>query len=204
VSMHEYAVQCYTLSGGTELPRQTGHDMPTSTLYGVFRAADGDLVLAAQVDDAWKRFAALVAQHGGPAGFRDDTRFHTSGGRNAGREEILAVVRPWVAARTVAEVLALLDGVDVPCAKVQRIDEVLADPQIQARGMVVEQEHPRYGTLRLPNLPFRFSDCDTTIRQVAPDLGQHNAEVAASLGFSAGEIATLQADGVLYSKPRGD
>jgi crotonobetainyl-CoA:carnitine CoA-transferase CaiB-like acyl-CoA transferase len=98
----------------------------------------------------------------------------------------------------------LLDGVDVPCAKVQRIDEVLADPQIQARGMVVEQEHPRYGTLRLPNLPFRFSDCDTTIRQVAPDLGQHNAEVAASLGFSAGEIATLQADGVLYSKPRGD
>jgi crotonobetainyl-CoA:carnitine CoA-transferase CaiB-like acyl-CoA transferase len=204
VSMHEYAVQCYTLSGGTELPRQTGHDMPTSTLYGVFRAADGDLVLAAQVDDAWKRFAALVAQHGGPAGFGDDTRFHTSGGRNAGREEILAVVRPWVAARTVAEVLALLDGVDVPCAKVQRIDEVLADPQIQARGMVVEQEHPRYGTLRLPNLPFRFSDCDTTIRQVAPDLGQHNAEVAASLGFSAGEIATLQADGVLYSKPRGD
>jgi crotonobetainyl-CoA:carnitine CoA-transferase CaiB-like acyl-CoA transferase len=77
---------------------------------------------------------------------------------------------------------------------------VLADPQIQARGMVVEQQHPRYGTLRLPNLPFRFSDCDTPIAQVAPDLGQHNAEVAASLGFSADEIAAMQADGVLFSK----
>jgi len=60
VSMHEYAVQCYTLSGGKVLPQQTGHDMPTSTLYGVFRAKDGDLVIAAQVDDAWMRFASML------------------------------------------------------------------------------------------------------------------------------------------------
>jgi crotonobetainyl-CoA:carnitine CoA-transferase CaiB-like acyl-CoA transferase len=200
VSMHEYAVQCYTLSGGEVLPEQTGHDMPTSTLYGVFRAADGDLVIAAQVDDAWKRFASLLAQHGGPAGFGTDTRFHSLNGRNQHRVEILAAVKPWVAARTVAEVLAMLDGIDVPCAKVQRIDEVINDPQIQARGMVVEQQHPRHGKLRLPNLPFRFSDCDTTIHQVAPDLGEHNASVAASLGYGADDIAALQADGVLFSR----
>jgi crotonobetainyl-CoA:carnitine CoA-transferase CaiB-like acyl-CoA transferase len=184
------------------VPEQTGHDMPTSTLYGVFRAADGDLVIAAQVDDAWKRFAALIEAHGGPAGFGTDTRFHNLAGRNAHRLEILAVVQPWVAGRPVAQVLELLDGIDVPCAKVQRIDEVLADPQIVARGMVVEQEHPRYGKLRLPNLPFRFSDCDTTIREVAPDLGQHNAEVAQSLGFGAAEIDAMQTDGVLYSRVR--
>lgn len=200
VSMHEYAVQCYTLSDGKVLPEQTGHDMPTSTLYGVFRAADGDLVIAAQVDDAWKRFAAMVEAHGGPAGFGADARFHTSTGRNTHRLEILSVVQPWVAARQVAEVLALLDGIDVPCAKVQRIDEVLADPQIQARGMVVEQEHPVLGKIRLPNLPFKFSGCDTTIRQVAPDLGQHNAEIAAALGYSTEEIAQMQADGVLYTQ----
>lgn len=200
VSMHEYAVQCYTLSGGKVLPEQTGHDMPTSTLYGVFRAADGDLVIAAQVDDAWKRFAAMVEAHGGPAGFGTDARFHTSTGRNNHRLEILSVVKPWVAARQVAEVLTLLDGIDVPCAKVQRIDEVLADPQIQARGMVVEQEHPVLGKIRLPNLPFKLSGCDTTIRQVAPDLGQHNAEIAAALGFSTEEIAAMQADGVLYTQ----
>ncbi len=203
VSMHEYAVQCYTFSGGTELPVQTGHDMPTSTLYGVFRAADGDLVIAAQVDDAWKRFAALVETHGGPAGFGADKRFHQTSGRNANRLEILAVVKGWVASRKVAEVLDLLDGIDVPCAKVQRIDEVLADPQIQARGMLVEQDHPVLGKIKLPNLPFRFSDCDTTIRQVAPDLGQHNAEIAAELGFSAEEIAAMQADGVLYTREMG-
>jgi crotonobetainyl-CoA:carnitine CoA-transferase CaiB-like acyl-CoA transferase len=198
VSMHEYAVQCYTLSGGQVVPEQTGHDMPTSTLYGVFRAADGDLVIAAQVDASWKRFAGLVAAHGGPAGFADDARLHDLNGRNAHRLEILGVVKPWVRARKVAEVLALLDRVDVPAAKVQRIDEVLADPQIRARGMVLEQQHPRFGTLRLPNLPFRFSDCDTTVRQVAPDLGQHNAQVAEKLGYTPVDIASMQADGVLF------
>ena len=165
-------------------------------------AASTPAVVAAQVDEAWKRFAALVEAHGGPAGFGADQRFHSLNGRNENRVEILDVVKAWVGARPVAEVLALLDGIDLPCAKVQRIDEVLADPQIQARGMLVEQDHPRYGKLRLPNLPFRFSDCDTTepMRRVAPDLGQHNAQVAASLGFSREEIAAMQADGVLFDK----
>ncbi len=198
VSMHEYAVQCYTLRG--LLPEQTGHDMPTSTLYGVFRAADGDLVIAAQVDDAWKRLATLIEMHDGPIGFGSDMRFHDSVGRNTHRQAILSVVKPWVAARPVAQVLDLLDGIDVPCAKVQRIDEVLDDPQIQARGMVLEQHHPRYGTLRLPNLPFRFSHCDTTIRDAAPDLGQHNTEVAQSLGFSEEEIDAMLNEGVLFAK----
>ncbi|WP_137894903.1 CoA transferase [Ramlibacter sp. 2FC] len=199
VSMHEYAVQCYTLSGDKELPVQTGHDMPQSTLYGVFRAQDGDLVIAAQVDDAWKRFAALVEQTGGPAGFGADQRFHSAAGRNAHRLEILPVVKAWVAQRRVAEVLEALDAIDLPAARVQRIDEVLADPQIQARGMVIEQNHPALGKIRLPNLPFHFSGCDTTVTQVAPDLGQHNAEIAASLGFSDDAIAAMQADGVLYN-----
>ena len=197
VSMHDYAVQCYTLKG--ELPEPAGHDLPTSTLYGSFRASDGDLVIAAQVDDAWKRFAALIEAHGGPAGFGADARFHTTNGRNAHRAEILAVVEPWVAARPVARVLELLDAIDVPCAKIQRIDEVLRDPQIEARGMLLEQHHPRYGTLKLPNLPFRFSDCEATVPDVAPDLGQHNAEVARSLGFSDAEIDAMERDGALYS-----
>jgi crotonobetainyl-CoA:carnitine CoA-transferase CaiB-like acyl-CoA transferase len=202
VSMHEYAVQCYTLSGETVLPVQTGHDMPTSTLYGVFRAKDGDLVIAAQVDDAWIRFAQLIEAHGGPAGFGEDARFHSLNGRNQGRLEILSVVKPWVASRTVADVLALLDGIDIPSAKVQRIDEVVNDPQIQARGMLLEQDHPKFGKLRLPNLPFRFSECDTNapMKKVAPDMGQHNVEVAQRLGYSKEQILAMQSDGVLFSK----
>jgi crotonobetainyl-CoA:carnitine CoA-transferase CaiB-like acyl-CoA transferase len=54
--------------------------------------------------------------------------------------------------------------------------------------------------LRLPDLPFRFSACDTTIRDVAPDLGQHNAEIARSLGFTPAEIDSMQTDGVLFAQ----
>jgi crotonobetainyl-CoA:carnitine CoA-transferase CaiB-like acyl-CoA transferase len=102
----------------------------------------------------------------------------------------------------VADVLALLDGIDIPSAKVQRIDEVVNDPQIQARGMILEQEHPKFGKLRFPNLPFRFSECDTNepMKKVAPDMGQHNVEVAQKLGYSKEQILAMQSDGVLFSK----
>ena len=196
VSMHEYAVQCYTFSGGTEIPVQTGHDLPQSTLYGVFSATDGYIVIAAQVDDAWKRLAALV---GGPA-FAADARFHSASGRNANRLEILPVVRTWVSTRTVADCLAQLDAIEVPSAKVQGIDEVVADPQVLARGMLIEQEHPVLGKVKLPNLPFHFSGCDTTITMPAPLMGQHNRSIATGLGYSAAEIDRLVADGVLYAE----
>lgn len=196
VSIHDYAVQCYTLSGGQEIAQQTGYDMPQSTLYGVFTASDGHLVIAAQVDEAWKRFAFAV---GGEA-LAAETRFHTSDGRNQNRVEILALAKAWVAARTVAECLAALDAIDVPSAKVQSIDEVLADPQIIARNMVIEQDHPVLGKVKLPNLPFNFSGCDTTIRTPAPLMGQHNRSIASELGYSAADIDALLSDGVLYAE----
>jgi crotonobetainyl-CoA:carnitine CoA-transferase CaiB-like acyl-CoA transferase len=197
VSMHEYAVQCYTLSGGKELPVQTGHDLPQSTVYGVFAGRDGYFVIAAQVDDAWKRLARLI----GGDELAADARFHHLAGRNEHREEILAKVRAWAMAQpSVAACLAALDAVQVPCAKVQRIDEVLADPQIQTRGMIVEQEHPVLGKIRMPNLPFRFSECDTSPKSVAPLLGQHNREIAAKLGYPQTDIDAMVRDGVLYAE----
>jgi len=200
VSMHEYAVQSYTMSGGTVVPEQTGHDMPQSTLYGVFTATDGHMVIAAQVDDAWKRFAALVGKDVGHATYATDTRFHSAPGRNAHRLEILPVVREWVAKRSVAQCLAALDAIDVPCAKVQRIDDVLADPQMVARGALVEQDHPVLGKVKLSSLPFHFSDCDTTQRVPAPLMGQHNRDIAAKLGYSQADIDAMVADGVLYAE----
>ena len=197
MSMHEYAVQCYTLSNGKEVPVQTGHDLPTSTLYGVFTAKDGDLVIAAQADDAWLRFANLI---GGEV-FATDPRLQTLTGRNTHRLEILEKARTWVMAQEcVASVLATLDKLDVPSAKVQRIDEVVNDPQLIARGMILEQDHPRLGKIKMPNLPFHFSGCDITPTCAAPKLGEHNREIAADLGFDAATIDAMVDEDVLYAK----
>jgi crotonobetainyl-CoA:carnitine CoA-transferase CaiB-like acyl-CoA transferase len=197
ISIHDYAVQRYTISGGREVPVQTGHDQPESTVYGVFPARDGNLVIAAQVDESWKRLAQLM----GGAELAADPRFIGQDNRNANRQEALALVRAWTLAQpSRAACCATLDAAGVPCAPVSTIDEVIADPQTIARGMIVEQDHPKLGRIRLPNLPFRFSDCDTSPHGPAPLLGQHNREVAASLGYSDAEIDGLQQEGILYAE----
>ncbi len=197
VSMHDFAAQSYLMSGGAEMPVQTGHDLPQSTVYGVFAAQDGYLVIAAQMTDTWISLARLI---GGEA-YALDVSLHSQAGRNASRESILAKVRAWTMAQDSSEACcAMLDAAGVPAAPVQTIDKVLADPQTLARGMVVEQEHPLLGQIRLPNLPFRFSGCDTSPSGPAPLLGQHNREIAASVGLSAEEIDAMVRDGVLYSE----
>ncbi len=197
VSMHDYAVQCYYLSDGTEIPVQTGHDLPESTIYGVFTAADGYLVIAAQVDDAWKRLARLV---GGDA-LAADGRFLDPDNRNKNREAALDYVQQWISSQpSVAACIVALDGAEVPCAPVQSIDQVVSDPQIVARNMIIEQDHPVLGKVTLPNLPFNFSDCDTTPKMPAPLMGQHNRLIAAELGFDENEINALFNDGILYQE----
>jgi crotonobetainyl-CoA:carnitine CoA-transferase CaiB-like acyl-CoA transferase len=197
VSMHDFAVQAYTMSGGTEIPQQVGHDLPDATVYGVFAARDGYLAIAAQVDEAWKRLARVI----GGEDLARDARFHTSTSRNAHREEALARVRDWTMAQdSVKSCIAQLEAEQVPCAPVQRIDEVLRDPQIQARGMIMAQDHPLLGTVQLANLPFRFSDCNATPCGLAPFLGEHNSSIALDLGYSDKDIEALAQDGVLYAE----
>lgn len=197
ISMHDYAVQRYTLSGGKELPVQTGSVMPDSTVYGVFSARDGNVVVAAQVDDAWKRLAHLI---GGEA-LAADKRFLDPASRNANHVAAAAYVRDWVKAQPSAKAcIAALDAAGVPCAPVQSIDEVIKDPQTIARNMIVEQQHPVLGKVKLANLPFRFSDCDTTPKTAAPLLGQHNRDIAKALGYSSADIQAMEAEGVLYAE----
>ena len=202
ISMHDFAAQSYLMSGGTEMPVQTGHDLPQSTVYGSFSAKDGYLVIAAQMTDTWKSLARLI---GGDA-YAADATLHSQAGRNANREAILAKVSGWTMAQSVEACCAALDAAGVPAAPVQTIDKVLSDPQTLARDMVVEQDHPVLGKIRLPNLPnlpnlpFRFSGCDTSPSGPAPMLGQHNREIAASVGYSAEEIDTFVNEGVLYAE----
>ncbi|WP_255697217.1 CaiB/BaiF CoA transferase family protein [Rhodobacter flavimaris] len=196
VSMHDYALQGYLMSDGRDLPEQTGDNLPDSTVYGCFAAPDGYLVIAAQVDDTWVRLARLM----GGDELAADLRFLGAANRNTHNAEAIALVRDWCARQeSRAACLQALDEAGVPAAPVQTIDEVANDPQIAAREMIIEQEHPKLGKVRLPNLPFRFSDYDMGVPSAAPELGQHNDSIAAELGFSTDEIAEMVQSGALYS-----
>lgn len=194
VSMHDFAIQAYTFSGGTEIAQPVGHDLPSATVYGVFPAADGYLVITAQVDAIWKKLAQLI----GGETLAADPRFQTSTVRNANRVQALEYVTQWTRAqRSVADCIERLNAAGVPCAPIQRIDEVINDPQVAARGMIIEQEHPQLGTIRLPNLPFRFSGHTLPIPKLAPGLGEDNEAVLKSLGYDDQQISSLTRSGAL-------
>ena len=197
VSMHDFALQRYFLSDGQELPKQTGSGQPDSTVYGSFPAKDGNLVIAAQIDETWNRLAKLI---GGDT-LAADERFSSPASRNAHYNEAMALVREWTLSQPSRNAcLDALDKAGVPCAPIQTIDEVVNDPQMKAREMLIEQDHPVLGKITMPNLPFKFSGCDTTIRKSAPLLGQDNRGIAISLGLNEREIDAMVRDGVLYNE----
>ncbi|PTV94339.1 crotonobetainyl-CoA:carnitine CoA-transferase CaiB-like acyl-CoA transferase [Rhodobacter aestuarii] len=196
VSMHDYALQGYLMSDGAEMPKRTGDNLPDSTVYGCFSAPDGDLVIAAQVDDTWLKLAHLI---GGEA-LAADVRFHGAANRNDHNAEAIVLVRAWCAAQSSrAAALAALDAAGVPAAPIQTIAEVANDPQVAARNMVLEQDHPKLGKVKVPNLPFKFSGLDLGTPVAAPGLGEHNRDLALELGFSDAEVDAMLESGALYT-----
>lgn len=104
------------------------------------------------------------------------------------REEIEAIIRT----RTRDEWYDFLVKADVCVGKVYEPEEVVADPQVQARDMVVEMSHPVHGTVTQFGQPIKLSDTPAAIRTVAPYAGEHTDQVLGELGVSAAEIRTLR------------
>ena len=106
--------------------------------------------------------------------------------------ESRANLENWTAERTVKEVVDALIAVGVPAAPINSLKEVVEDPHVNHRGMIVSVEHPDAGTVRSPNHPIKYSRVKPEMRSAAPLLGQHNEEVLTDLGYSAEEIEGLR------------
>jgi crotonobetainyl-CoA:carnitine CoA-transferase CaiB-like acyl-CoA transferase len=102
-----------------------------------------------------------------------------------------------MATRTTAEWVAALDAHGVPVGPIQSVDEALADPQVLARGMVSQVEHPTAGTVKTVSCPIRLTRTPVSVRTPPPLLGQHTDEVLGELGFDVDAIASLHATGVV-------
>jgi formyl-CoA transferase len=112
-------------------------------------------------------------------------------------DEIDAMIEAWTEKRTKHEVTEILAGSGVPCGTVLDSTEVLADPHLRARGMIVELEHPRRGRFPMPANPVRMSASPTELVR-APLLGEHNAEVYGTLlGYDGARLDALQREGVI-------
>src|SRR4051812_33266381 len=101
--------------------------------------------------------------------------------------------------RTRDEWLELLANEDVCVGPAYELDEVFDDPQAQARGLVVEADHPRAGKIRQLGLPFVMDGLEpqAVVRQPSPGYGEHNAAILAGLGYSEDEIEQMRHEGVI-------
>jgi crotonobetainyl-CoA:carnitine CoA-transferase CaiB-like acyl-CoA transferase len=153
----------------------------------------GEDVIGGSNQRNWLRtLDALGAQH-----LADDPRFRENSDRMAHLKELEAALAPYFAERTSHDWLARFEALGVPAGPVYDILEMQADPQVQAREMVVEVEHSTLGPVKTLGLPVKFSDTPGAVLTGAPVYGQHTREVLRDHGFSEAEIEALRAEGAI-------
>ncbi len=186
----------YLVSGA--VPQRVGNAHPNIVPYQVFEVADGHVILAVGNDGQFRKFCAAA----GCTDLADDPRFAS----NADRVRHRAVLVPPIAAvmrtRTRAEWLGALEAAGVPCAPINALDQVFADPQVQARAMTETVTHPLAEALQLVASPLKLSATPPSTRRAPPLLGEHGAQVLADwLGWDAARIAAACAEGALGPAP---
>ncbi len=181
------------LTSGRPPPRM-GNAHPNVVPYQPFATADGQIIVAAGNDT---QFAGLCAVIGRPE-LADDPDFATNAARIRNRERLLPMIAEQIKARTNREWQEELEAVGVPCGPINALDEVFADPQVRARGMRFELDHPLAGRVPMVASPMRFSETPIEYHAPPPLLGEHTDDVLGELlGLDAGEIARLREGGVI-------
>jgi crotonobetainyl-CoA:carnitine CoA-transferase CaiB-like acyl-CoA transferase len=173
---------------------------PLGTAYGAllpyqtFRTKTRDIAIGIGSDKLWRTFCPLL----GLPEIADDPRYVTNGARNANRPSLVATLQGAFLTRSYEEWEAVLMPAGIPMGAINTLDAVVAHPQVQARGAIVESAHPVAGTIRMTAPPVRMSDTPGAIRRPAPLLGEHTAQVLRDrLGLNENEIARLRVAGAI-------
>ena len=183
----------YTVGG--ELLTRAGNVSFGGSSSGVYPTTDGHVAIAAGTSNAvWRRFCKVI----GRPELTTDPEFATVPARRDRRDRVAAIIQGWTGARSKSEVVKALAEAGVPAAPVNNVAEMIADPQVQAREMFVEYDHPTYGPLKVTGTPLKLSETPGRIERLAPLPGEHNEEIFVGLlGHSKDELARWQAEGVI-------
>jgi CoA:oxalate CoA-transferase len=176
-----------------EEPRRTGNDHPIVAPYGMFRTADGEVALAPSQEQSYQR---LVDALGMPE-LRRDPRFLTNDLRVANRVAMNETVEERLRGNTTAHWIETLNAAGVPCGRVLSLGEVFSDPQVIDQEMLLSQEHPGHGTVKMLGFPIKFAEAPCRLRRPAPEVGADSDTVLREFGYSDDVIAALRRAGII-------
>jgi len=185
--------------GGGEIPVANGTRHRRSAPYQAYKTRDGYVTVGANNTKLWTNFCTMVC---GKPEWMTDARFKDNAARLKNVDALEAEIEGVFATQPTAHWVEKLDAAEVPGGPVYSYDQILADPHIKARNMIIEIDHPKIGRMKSLGLPVKSTGELTAIRNAAPWLGQHSAEVLREAGYPASDIETLYEQGVIYDRYR--
>ena len=178
---------------GRGVPERLGSAHRMNAPYQAMRCADGYVTIGAANDRTFRRLCEALGHSDWAVDpeYRDDTH------RIRNREALAARIEAVMETRPRAHWLELLESHGVPCGPINDYAEVMADPHVRARDLVVEVDHPTLGRIRTLGTPIKLSETPLAPGRPAPRLGQHTDDILGDAGFAADEIAELRRAGAV-------
>jgi crotonobetainyl-CoA:carnitine CoA-transferase CaiB-like acyl-CoA transferase len=162
--------------------------------YQAFPTQDGWINVGGANQSNWERIVKVV----GRPELAADPRFRTNTDRMRNLAQLTPLLAETLRHKPSAHWIREFEASGVPVGPVNKIGEMLADPQVAAREMVVEVDHPRAGRVKTLGTPIKFSETPGKVERAAPLLGEHSREVLTQLGYSRAEIDALQREGAIF------
>lgn len=190
--MFEFLIAEYDQTGKVRerSPGLSGHSSPA----GTYETSDGKfVVLVCSTDSTFDRLAKAMDRED----MLEDDRYYTNSQRMKHNDAVQQIVSEWIKSKTQKELTERLDAFGVPVSPILTIEDIFENPQYKARENIVEVEHPRLGTIKVPGIVPKFSKTPGAIRHRAPDLGEHNEEILSQLGYNTEDMMEFQKEGII-------
>jgi crotonobetainyl-CoA:carnitine CoA-transferase CaiB-like acyl-CoA transferase len=162
---------------GRGIPERLGSAHRMSAPYQAFRCADGYITLGGANDRTFHRICEVL----GHPEWKQAPEFLTDGMRIRNRADLAARIEAITSTKTRAHWLELFEGNNIPCGPINDYAQVFEDPQVIARELVVDVQHPTLGAIRALGSPIKLSETPAAVRRRAPLLGEHTEEVLRDL-----------------------